>query len=80
MLTVFEATLLKRLEQSPATTSVVSKELVIRTGEVAVGLMRLEQSKLILGYGLPKVYGILKEGEIALSGFRNEIRKRNLLE
>jgi len=75
MLTLPEAAVLIALKVSgPMTVQ------SLQTGEVGldhttgVGLiaMRLEQAKLILGYGLPRQYGLLAAGDDAVRVWRRE--------
>ena len=65
-----DAAVLVALKGGPKTVSELHTMMGTPTPGLGLTVMHLEQAKLIIGYGLPRKYGMLDSGERALEDWR----------
>lgn len=77
ILSLRDVAILKALSSGAKNIKELQTELFVfraSKAEICMRVMHLEQAKLILGNGLPKEYGILKNGELALEEFKSQAK------
>lgn len=67
---LIDAAVLVALKQGPKTVAELHTMMGSPVAGLGLTVMHLEQAKLIVGYGLPRRYGMLDTGEAALKEWR----------
>jgi hypothetical protein len=73
LLTIPEAAALAELCDGPKTLAEIRTSSDEFTPGLGLTLMHLEQAKLVVGYGLPRRYGMSTAGELAMKHWRRTV-------